>query len=195
MADITPFDRAVELIDEANGKDPRSQSVNGNSVPKELFFAQQVASWIPKLIDHPSEALLLAARSHTIRRWMIPRDKYSKDNIGYHQWRNALAKFHAQETTAILEKAGLNQETIARVQSLITRRNFPGDPEAHALEDADCLVFLQTKLGNYLDDWGEDKTINILRKTLKKMTPKGVSFVAQLGLDKRCAAIVARATA
>jgi len=194
MATGTPFDRAIELIDEANSEDPRTEITDGATKPKELLFAQRVSSWIEKLIDDPSEALLLAARGHTIRRWRIPRDTYPKDNIGYHQWRDALAQFHADETAAILRDVGYDEDIISSVGALILRKNLPGDVEAHALEDADCLVFLETKLADYLDEWEEGKTVNILRKTVKKMTPKGVSFVSQLELGERCAALVEKAT-
>lgn len=195
MTSGTQFERAVQLIDAANGADPRSEQVDGKSQPKELLFARRVSEWINKLVDDPSEALLLAARGHTIRRWRIPRENFSKDNIGYHQWRDALAKFHADETAAILRDVGYDDEMIRNVRALILRTNLPGSSEAHALEDADCLVFLETKLADYLDEWGDEKTINILRKTVKKMTPKGVSFVSQLDLGERCAELVAKATA
>jgi Domain of unknown function (DUF4202) len=193
MADAR-FDQAITLIDQANGEDPRTELVDGQPQPKELLFSQRVSAWIGKLMDDPSEALLLAARGHTIRRWQIPRDTYSKDNLGYHEWRDALATFHAEETAAILRDVGYNDEMIPTVSALILRKNLPGDAAAHALEDADCLVFLETKLADYLDEWGDDKTINILRRTVKKMTAKGVGFVSQLDLDGRCLKLIEEAT-
>lgn len=194
MAGGAQFDRAMEMIDEANRQDPRTEIVDGKPQPKELLFAQRVSSWIPRLIENPSEALLLAARGHTIRRWRIPRATFSKDNVGYHQWRDALAKFHADETAAILRDAEYDEEMISSVSALILRKNLPGDAAAHALEDADCLVFLETKLAEYLDEWGDQKTVNILRRTVKKMTSKGVGFVAELDLGERCAGLVEKAT-
>ncbi len=194
MTDYTFFDRAIQSIDAANAQDPRTELVDGEAQPKELLFAQRVTGWVLKLVDDPSEALLLSARGHTIRRWKIARDTYPKNKIGYREWRNALAQFHADETAAILHEVGYGDEMISQVSALILRKNLPGDAEAHALEDADCLVFLETKLAGYLDDWGDAKTINILRKTAAKMTAEGLGFVSSLDLDARSLELVEKAT-
>ncbi len=53
------------------------------------------------------------------------------------------------------------------------------------LEDADCLVFLEQKLSGYVDDWGEAKTIRILKRTMRKMTPQAVAEAAKLSLGER----------
>ena len=65
-----------EKIDAANRDDPRTELVDGKPQSRELLFAQRVYEWVRKLVDHPSEELLLAARAHTLRRWLIPRDRY-----------------------------------------------------------------------------------------------------------------------
>ncbi len=54
--------------------------------------------------------------------------------------------------------------------AFITKANWPAEPEACALEDADCLVFLETKLQNYVDEWEEEKILRVLQRTLRKMT-------------------------
>lgn len=185
--------QAVEQIDAANREDPRTELVEGEQQPRELLFSRRVCAWVERLADRPSEALRLAARAHTIRRWRIPRDQYPKTNEGYHAWRSALADFHARETETILSDVGYDRGLIDRVTALITRANWPADREAKVLEDADCLVFLETKLQRYVDEWGEDKTVRILRSTVAKMTPEGKEFAQQLPLGEKVRRLVEQA--
>ncbi len=187
------FAEAIERIDAANREDPRADMVNGQPQPRELLFAQRVYKWVEQLINDPSEELLLAARAHTVRRWLIPRDRYPKTTVGYHQWRDALACFHADETESILRAVGYPDEKIQKLKAFITKENWPADHEACALEDADCLVFLETKLQNYTDVWEERTALRILQRTLRKMTPEARARAHQLALGDREQELVRRA--
>jgi hypothetical protein len=187
------LDAALDRIDAANAQDPRTDMVDGTAVPRELAFTRRVCDWVSRLSDHPSEALLLAARGHTLRRWQVPRDKYPKTTAGYRQWRRACAQFHADQTEGILRDAGYDDTTLARVRALITRQDWRHDAEGRVLEDADCLAFLELKLDSYLDEWAEDKTVDILKKTIAKMTPRAVGLATQLRLTPRSAGLLARA--
>ncbi len=187
------FSEAIKKIDAANQEDPRSEMVDGQPQPRELLFAQRVYCWVEQLVEYPSEELLLAARAHTLRRWMIPRDEYPKTTAGYHKWRDALAQFHADEAESILRAVGYSDEMIHKINAFITKKNWPEDNEACALEDADCLVFLETKLRNYIDDWEESKAVHILQRALRKMTPDGRARALQLELGDRERELVRRA--
>ena len=193
MSEDKRFAEAIVRIDAANGEDPRSELVDGQPQPRELLFSHRVLAWVRRLSDNPSEALLLAARAHTMRRWAIPRDRYAKTTKGYHEWRNELAMFHAEQAATILCECGYGEETVGAVTALITRRNWPADDEARVLEDADCLVFLETKLQNYTDEWDEAKALRVLRGTLKKMTPQARERASQLKLGPRERDLVDRA--
>ena len=176
---------AIKRIDAANKEDPRTELVDGRPESRELLFARRVYEWVRKLLDDPSEELLLAARAHTLRRWLVPRERYPKTTVGYHQWRDALARFHAKEAEEILRKVGYAADAIRCVKAFITKENWPAEPEACALEDADCLVFLETKLQNYVDEWEEEKTLRVLQRTLRKMTPDAREHALRLKLGKR----------
>jgi hypothetical protein len=193
MKDDEHFAEAIRRIDAANADDPRTDLVDGTPEPRELLFARRVYDWVRRLVAEPTEELLLAARAHTLRRWMIPRDRYPMTTAGYHQWRDALAAFHADEAGRILDEVGYSEGTITRVRALITRGNWRNDPEGRALEDADCLVFLETKLDGYLAEWDEEKTVHILKQTLCKMTPEGLDHARRLRLSPRCAELLRRA--
>ncbi len=187
------FSEAIKKIDAANMEDPRSEIVDGSPQPRELLFAQRVFRWVEQLAEEPSEELLLAARAHTLRRWKIPRDRYPMTTVGYHQWRSALAQFHADEAESILRAAGYPVDKIQKVRDFITKENWPEDKEACVLEDADCLVFLDTKLPDYLDAWEDGKMLRILRRTFRKMTPEGRKRASQLKLGERERELLRRA--
>ena len=193
MTNDEQFVEAIRRMDAANADDPRTDLVDGTPQPREFLFARRVYDWVRKLVADPSEELLLAARSHTLRRWMIPRNRFPMTTAGYHQWRGALALFHADEAARILQEVGYPQEAIIRVRALIVRENWRNDPEGRALEDADCLVFLETKLDGYLDEWGEEKALRILKQTLCKMTPTGLDYARRLSLSPRCAELLRQA--
>jgi hypothetical protein len=180
-------------MDAANAGDPRTVPVDGEPQPRELVFAKGVYDWVRRLAPDASEELLLAARGHTLQRWIIPRDGYPQTTIGYHQWRGALAQFHAKQAVSILQDVGYPPQQIEKVSSLITRERWQSDPEAGVLEDADCLTFLEQKLAGYIVEWGEAKTIRILKRTIRKMTPRGIGEALQLRLGEREVALLRKA--
>jgi len=179
------FHKALRAIDAANADDPRREAVEGTPMPRELLFSRHVYEWITKLVNGPSTELLLAARACSIRRWEIPRNQYPMTTPGYHQWRDALADFHAEQAASILYEAGYSERTVARVKDLITKQHWPDDAEANALEDATCLTFLETKLSGYLDVWDTNKLHRILVGTLRKMTPAARQRALGLSLGER----------
>jgi hypothetical protein len=175
------FAAALAAIDAANAEDPNGETVAGKRVPKELAYARRMTAWLDRLAPDASEALRLAVRAQHIRRWTVPRDGYPMDRQGYHRWRTALARFHAETAGALLEQAGYDAATVERVGSLIRKERLRTDPEAQALEDVACLVFLESYLADFAGKHDEAKVVDILRKTWRKMSRRGQD--AALALD------------
>jgi len=188
-----PFEAAIRRFDEENAKDPNHVLLDGVRHPRELWYAQRLYDWVQRLAPHPSEELLLAARSQHICRWMIARSNYPMDRVGYLRWRNDLKNFHAQKSGEILREVGYSEETIQRVQALNLKRNFPRDLESRVLEDALCLVFLEHQLGELMGRLSEEKTINALQKSWNKMTPLGRDFALKLSYSPAEKALLERA--
>lgn len=174
------FDYALRRFDEENARDPNMEIVDGAPCPRELVYARRLYDWVQKLAPNASEELLLAARSQHICRWMIPRSRYPMDRVGYLKWRNELKKFHAEKSGVILRELGYTEPTIERVQALNLKKNFPADPESRVLEDALCLVFLQYQFAQLTARTTDDKMINALHKSWKKMTPLGREYALKL---------------
>jgi hypothetical protein len=184
------FTQAIAKIDAANAADPNLMEVNGEKRPQEVVHAERRTEWVQRLAnDNASEELLLAARAQHIRRWEIPRDTYPRDRDGYLRWRNDLKNFHAETTAEILREAGYDEATIERVKTLIQKKRLKLDPEVQALEDALCLVFLETQFSDFAQKEG-DKIGDIVRKTWRKMSPQGQALALALPLSNEDRAIV-----
>jgi hypothetical protein len=173
--------RAVMAIDAANAGDPARIVVGGAERPKELAHAELVTAWVHRLTPSPSEPLLLAARAHHLRRWTIARCSYPDGRAGYLRWRKVLHEQHARDVAAILAEVGYDEVTIGRVQDLVRKRGLGSDEEVQVLEDAICLVFLETQFRALAARLDADKLPGIVAKTKQKMSPSAIGFA--LGLD------------
>ena len=189
------FNEAIQAFDEANRQDPNMEWVDGKPCPKEWWYAQEVTRWVRKLKPDASEALLLAARCQHIERWKIPRESYPMDRLGYLSWRKALAKFHASRAGEILKRLGSSENIIQRVQELNLKQDIRRDPETQTLEDALCLVFLESQFREFSRKAGGDKTLGIIRKTWKKMSPQAHEVALQLDLDGASRTLIEKALA
>ena len=189
--------RALAAIDAANADDPHILHVRGSERPKELAHAELATEWIEKLVAEPSDALRLAARAHHLQRWVIPRADYPLGKASYYRWRKALQAHHAETVAPILEACDYDDATIARVQSLVRKKVLGrDDAEMQALEDALCLIFLETQLletAAKLDD--EAKALDVLRKTAGKMSAGALELARQLPLTDAESALLVRALA
>lgn len=193
MIEAASFEAALRRFDEENARDPNIEVVEGVARPRELVYAQRLYAWVLKLAPNASHELLLAARSQHICRWMIPRSKYPMDRAGYLKWRNDLKKFHAEKSGQILAELGVPQVTIQRVQALNLKKDFPKDADSRVLEDALCLVFLEFQFADLAARASEDKMINALQKTWKKMRTAAQEHALRLPYPPREKALLNRA--
>jgi hypothetical protein len=177
------FEAALQAFDQANRQDPNVERVQGEAYPKELWYASELTQWVKLLNPEASEALLLAARSQHIERWKVPRDSYPSGRLGYLKWRKDLARYHAKRTGEILKESGYPEEVIRRVQELNLKQDIKRDPDTQVLEDALCLVFLESQFRELSQKTDEEKMLEVLRKTWRKMSPQGREIALQLDLE------------
>jgi hypothetical protein len=180
------FSRAIQRFDEENSRDPSG---------KEVFYAQRMTHWLDRLEPNASEALRLAARSQHIRRWEIPRSTLPMDRAGYLKWRKTLYDFHAEQASQILREVGYDDDTIARVQSLLRKEKLKGDPEMQTLEDVICLVFLENYFSDFAREKDEQKLLNIIRRTWAKISERGHEAAMTLKLAEGDMALIRKAIA
>ena len=181
------FERAIAAIDAANADDPFTLTIDGAALPKEQTHAEMMTGWVSELDPQASEELLLAARAHHIRRWMIPRSTFPAGRSAYLRWRRALHSVHAELTAAILEECGYARRSVERVAALVAKADLlqAGDSDAQTQEDALSLVFLDTQLEPLLDDLDDRQLRRALGRTWRKMSPNGQAAARRLTLSQR----------
>lgn len=188
-----PFERAIAAIDAANADDPNTIEVRGEGRPKELAHAELMTEWLARLDPDADEAQRLAARAHHLRRWSLPRSSYPEGRAAYLRWRTALRKQHAEEVAGILAEVGYDDATVERVQQIIRKEGLATDPDVQTHEDSLCLVFLETQLAATVDDLGDEKMVDVIQKTAKKMSERALALVGELPMRPRDRALIARA--
>jgi hypothetical protein len=187
------FAAAIARIDEANSADPNLETIDGHQQPKELVYSQRISNWLQRLQPNASEALRLATHGQHICRWAIPRSDFPMDRAGYHRWRSTCQHMHAEKLGEIMRAVGYDDATIRQVQSLVRKERMKLDPQAQALEDMVCLVFLENYFADFSKQHDETKLIEILRKTWKKMSPRGQQAALELPLPDEIKSIVEKA--
>ncbi len=157
-------------IDQLNSEDPNRELVEGVPRPREVVYAERLTAWVRRLNPEASEALRIAARGQHVRRWTIPRDRYEPGRRGYLRWRETLKAIHADTVAGLMREAGFAEEEIARVRLLMSKRRLGADPDTQTLEDALCLVFLETQFADLRAKTPDGTMREILRKTWQKMS-------------------------
>jgi ketosteroid isomerase-like protein len=185
MAPSPRLRAALAAIDDANAADPTMVTVRGSRGPKEIIHANLVTEWVLRLRPDADEALLLAARGHHFRRWTVPRPSYPAGRAGYLKWRKDLHGQHALELGALLTEAGYDDATIARVQAIVRKDGLARAAETddvQVLEDALCLVFLETQLVDIAARLDPAKLPGVITKTAHKMSAAGLAAIAEVPL-------------
>lgn len=188
-------DRARVLIDAAHAGDP-SRAADGRAA--ELVYADRMEAWVRRLVPGAPPLLRLAARSQHLERWLVPRTSFPLDKPGYHAWRRSLYTKQAERARALLLEAGVPPADAAEVATWVSKTGLKTNPGTQALEDAACLVFLENEIGAFAAqhaDYPREKFVEILRKTWRKMSPRGQELARGLALPPGIAALVAEATA
>jgi len=191
--DAERFATALQRFDEANSRDPNQLDADGKPRPRELVYAEWLTGWVLRLCPEASETLRLAARCQHLCRWLVPRDSYPMTRAGYLKWREDLKKLHAEKAGEILHQVGYPEEVIRRVQHLNLKKGFPDDPEGRVLEDALCLVFLEHQFSELANKTSEEKIINAVQKSWKKMTPAGRQWALKLDFPEREKSLIGQA--
>lgn len=173
------FEKAIALIDAANGEDPNRVTVDGKEWPKELLYSHRMSDMLQRFAPDADDAVKLAMRAQHIQRWKSPRSDYPMDRIGYLKWRTDLYKFHAETAGKLLAEAGYDEETIERVKQMVGKRGLKVNPDTQMLEDVTDLVFIEHYMLEFAGkhpEYDEEKWLEIVRKTWKKMSEQGQQF-------------------
>jgi len=172
--------RVIELIDAANSEDPNTVAdEQGKEWPKELLYSQRMTDMLQRFAPTADEVAQIAMRAQHIQRWQSPRDAYPMDRQGYLQWRTQLYKFHAQTTAELMQQVGYDDDSIERVKKAVGKRGIKVNTDTQLLEDVTDLVFIEHYMLEFAakhPEYDEDKWLDIIRKTWKKMSNSAQQF-------------------
>jgi hypothetical protein len=184
------YERALAVIDALNSADPTWLWVQGGERPKALAEGELATAWLEILRPYASLELRLAARAHHLRRWMVRRDSYPDGRAGYLRWRNAARQLHAEQVGIVLAGERYPEDTILRVQALVRKRGLGHDAETQALEDALCLIFMETQLDELAAKTPPDKMQLIIRRAVTKMSDLARRLATSLPLSTSSRALL-----
>jgi len=187
------FDTAIQRIDQANAQDPNREVFEGKEYPKELLYSLRMSAWLEKLRPEACEVLKLAARAQHLCRWEIPRSSYPMDRTGYLKWRTFLYAYHAEKASAVLRETGYDEDAVQKIKTLLLKQNIKTNPQMQLLEDVICLVFLESYFADFSKQHEEEKIVQIVQKTWKKMSEEGHQAALQIPMSTDAAALVKKA--
>ena len=173
------YQAAIAAFDKANSEDPNLEVFEGKTWPKELLYAQRMTEMQERYAPEASEAVKLACRAQHIQRWKSPRSDYPMDKKGYMLWRTNLYKFHAETAGNLMKAVGYDDETIARVKTIVGKKELKNNPETQLMEDVVDLVFIEHYMLGFAAqkaDYSEEKWLLIIRKTWDKMSERAHAF-------------------
>ncbi len=179
--------KVLAEIDAANAEDPRRDVLDGVEMPFEQVYSRRMLQRLEQMYRDAPETLIIAAYGQHIRRFDIPRSDYEEGRKGYNQWRKACREHHAKLLGEIMRRHGYTEEEIAEVGRLVRKEQLKKDRLSQALENVVDVVFVEHYLQPFLDKYAhydEDKLIDIVAKTLLKMSPKGHAAALALNLPK-----------
>lgn len=188
------LDATLAAIDAANAEDPRR--VDGRAF--ENLYAERMSARLASLYPAASDLLKIAARAQHLRRWEIPRGDYPEGRRGYNDWRRACRIHHANLAGEIMRANGYDEAAVAHVGALLRKEQLKKDPDSQALENVAAVVFLEHYFEEFLakyESYDDGKIVDILGKTLCKMSPKGHAAALALTMPERARALVAAAVA
>jgi hypothetical protein len=175
----TLLDKAIALVDAANSEDPNRVMLDGEDWPKELLYSHRMTDMLQRFRPDADDAQQLAIRAQHVQRWKSPRDAYPMDRIGYLQWRKDLYKIQAETAVGLLEQAGYGEDVTNRVREAVAKLRIKENPDTQLLEDVTDLTFLEHYLLEFAEkhpEYDEEKWLDILRKTWKKMSADAQAF-------------------
>ena len=181
IANQARFAKAIALFDAANAADPNQDE----GQPKELLYARRMSEMIGRYAPEASEAAQLAVRAQHIKRWTVPRTSYPMTKEGYFAWRTGLYKFHAETAGELMQQAGYDEATLEQVKAAVGKRGIKTNPDTQMLEDVTDLVFIEHYMLGFAGqhaDYTEEKWLDIVRKTWKKMSDRAHAFATGGGI-------------
>lgn len=193
---MSNFEAVIEAIDEANAESPRKITVDGIERSYENVYSERMSRTLEQMYPEASELLRIAARAQHIRRWDIPRSDFPTGPKGYNQWRKTCREHHAEIMQGIMSANGYSDDEIEQVGMYLKKEKLKKNDDSQALENVVDVVFLEYYWDEFVEkfpQYDDDKLIDIVGKTLLKMSSHGHQTALALDLPPDTLRIVGAA--
>jgi len=201
MSELTKLEQVIAFIDKANTEDPNQViDEKGKPWPKESLYAHRMTEMLNRYAPDADDVAHISVRGQHVQRWKSPRDDYPMNRQGYLKWRTDLYKFHANTTVGFMQEAGYDQQSMDRVAKAVGKRALKINADTQLLEDVIDLVFIEHYMTEFVEkhpEYDEDKWIDIIRKTWKKMSAQAHEFAlaGNIKLPEHLAPLILKAVA
>jgi len=189
----TQQQEAFSRFDAYNATDPNREEFKGKTYAKEVLYAERMTKKLNDYAPEAPEYMQLAVRCQHIGRWEIARNSYPMDRPGYLMWRSQLKLHHAKIAEPILKACGYDEETIEKVKALLLKKQLKQNPDTQLIEDVICLVFVEYYLDDFAKQHSEEKMVDILKKTLKKISPRGIEEALKINMTDHVKQLILKA--
>jgi len=184
---------AIARLNQLHEEDPHRVPGPAGETTEARLYAERMSQRLAAYAPDASEVLRLATHAQHLGRWQIPRSEYPEGRAGYLRWRNRLGKLHAELASKVLNEVGYASDVTLRVARLLQKKGLGIDAEMQILEDVICLVFVEHYLEEFSAKHEEGKVVDIIQKTLKKMSENAHQAALTLPLTERTQALLAKA--
>src|SRR5690606_5680697 len=120
------------------------------------------------------------------------------DRAGYNAWRRALYVRQADRALQLLVSAGVPEADAEEVATWVAKKGLLRNPGTQALEDAACLVFLETEIDEFAarhEDYTREKFVTILQRIWRKMSPRAREMALRLPMNPEIRSLLEEALA
>jgi|SRR5690606_35351697 len=193
VANTERFEKAIRAFDDYHALDPVTETWDGRIWPRELLYTNRMVARMRSFAPEADEHLQLAVRCQHLGRWEIPRDRFPLDRKGYLQWRNAEKAHHATIAGKILTECGYREDDVEAVQKLVLKKELTSNERSQTLEDIACLVFIEYYLNDFAMRYSDEKIIDILRKTMRKMSGRAIELAGSIAPEGRIRQLLSQA--
>lgn len=187
------FDKAVAAICALHHEDRQFETHQGKQVPAEWVYALRMQAALNDYVPGASFALQLAAQCHHLKRWEVARTQFAMNKSGYFMWRQTVLAHQIKLATQALLEAGVEQTECDGVCHILQSKHRNILHEAQLLEDVACAVFVRDYLEPFAAKHPEEKVVDIIRKTLQKVSDPGKAYIGGLTLSHKVNAYLALA--
>jgi hypothetical protein len=187
MITVELYRQATNIIEKAHSIDSSRETENNILYPSELLYSIRMLSMLDIVRPDNDYVLKLAAQCQHLMRWNVARDLYPYDRKGYHQWRRAVMDYQLQQTMKILTGVNIEADDIQIITEALKNQGNKSNSNSQIIEDTACLVFIKWYLEPFASKHENIKIIEILKKTMQKMSDSGLTLVKSI--DKSPAVI------